>query len=179
MDHSSLLNYFDNNYEHFLKIIISATLGFLIGLDREYKNKPAGVKTYMYVSVACTLLTIISIESVTKFGTMNDLVRMDPLRLAAQIVSGLGFLGAGVILKDGLKIRGLTSAAMILFVGGVGIGIGTGFYGMVIFAMVTAMVLARFGEWFERGISKRKIKESKEKMEKMGDMKKKIKVKEG
>lgn len=144
------INFFtDINFEFFAQLIVSAILGFIIGLDREYKSKPAGVKTFMYVSVACTLLTIISIESVTKFGLLNDLVRMDPLRLAAQIVSGLGFLGAGVILKDGLKIRGLTSAAMILFAGGVGIGIGAGFYGIVVFAMIFSMVLARLADRLE------------------------------
>ncbi|MFD1415587.1 MgtC/SapB family protein [Oceanobacillus jeddahense] len=144
------INFFtDINFEFFAQLIVSAILGFIIGLDREYKSKPAGVKTFMYVSVACTLLTIISIESVTKFGLLNDLVRMDPLRLAAQIVSGLGFLGAGVILKDGLKIRGLTSAAMILFAGGVGIGIGAGFYEIVVFAMIFSMVLARLADRLE------------------------------
>ncbi len=149
----------DLNYEFFFQLMFSAILGFIIGLDREYKSKPAGVKTFMYVSVACTLLTIISIESVTKFGLLNDLVRMDPLRLAAQIVSGLGFLGAGVILKEGLKIRGLTSAAMILFAGGVGIGIGAGFYGIVIFAMIFSMILARVGDRLERRLKNKVDKE--------------------
>lgn len=149
MSYVSFMSFFNQNLEYFIRILLSAILGFLIGLDREYKNKPAGVKTYMYVTVACTLLTIISIVSVEKFGEINHLVRMDPLRLAAQIVSGLGFLGAGVILKDGLEIRGLTSAAMILFAGGVGIGIGAGFYGIVIFAIITAWGLAKLGEKLE------------------------------
>src|SRR5690625_4230852 len=161
LDYSFLYNFIPVNVEFFFQIVMSAVLGFLIGLDREYKNKPAGVKTFMYVSVACTLLTIISIESVTKFGMMNELVRMDPLRLAAQIVSGLGFLGAGVILKEGLKIRGLSSAAMILFAGGVVIGIGAGFYSIVIIAMLFSMVLARFGEWLERRLKKEEEKEKK------------------
>lgn len=158
MNFSFLYDFTLIHMEFFFQIVISAFLGFLIGLDREYKNKPAGVKTFMYVSVACTLLTIISIESVAKYGLMNELVRMDPLRLAAQIVSGLGFLGAGVILKEGLKIRGLTSAAMILFAGGVGIGIGAGFYTIVVFAMIVSMVLARFGAWLE-GRLNREVKE--------------------
>ena len=124
----AFVGFFQEYGEYMFRILLSAILGFLIGLDREFKNKPAGVKTYMYVTVACTLLTILSIVGVEKYGEINHLVRMDPLRLAAQIVSGLGFLGAGVILKDGFQIRGFTSAAMILFSGGVGIGIGVGFY---------------------------------------------------
>src|SRR5699024_10478027 len=93
-----------------------------------YVFKPAGLKTYMYVAVSTTLITIVSIESVTMYSDLHPNLRMDPMRLAAQIVSGLGFLGAGVILKDGLRVKGLTSAAMIFFVGGIGIGIGAGFY---------------------------------------------------
>jgi Uncharacterized membrane protein len=136
--------------EVYIRIALSAVLGFLIGWDRETKSKPAGLKTYMYVCTASTLLTIISIESVGKFGSMFEHTMMDPMRLAAQIVSGLGFIGAGLILKDGLKVMGLTSAAMMMFAGGVGIGIGAGFYGIVIFAIAICMLMARIGNAIEK-----------------------------
>jgi len=152
-----LLFFLNIEVELYIRILLGAVLGFLIGMDRGYKNKPAGVKTFMYVTVASTLLTIISIESVGRYGEINHLVRMDPLRLAAQIVSGLGFLGAGVILKDGLEVRGLTTAAMILFAGGVGIGIGAGYYGVVIFAMFSSLILARIGEKLEKVLRKKEI----------------------
>jgi putative Mg2+ transporter-C (MgtC) family protein len=139
-----------DHYEMFLRILISALLGFLIGWDRESKSKPAGLKTYMYVSVASTLLTLISIYSVEKFSSITPRTQMDPMRLTAQIVAGLGFLGAGVILKDGLQVKGLTSAAMILFVGGVGIGIGAGFYAIVIFTVAVSMIMAKIGNVLER-----------------------------
>ena len=71
------------------------------------------------------------------------------MRLAAQIVSGLGFLGAGVILKDGLQVKGLTSAAMIFFVGGVGISIGSGYYGIVLCAIAVTFLLSHIGSYFE------------------------------
>ncbi|MBW7453958.1 MgtC/SapB family protein, partial [Paenibacillus sepulcri] len=103
-----------------------------------------------YVCVASTLITLTSIYSVEKYSTGNLRTMMDPMRLAAQIVSGLGFLGAGVILKNGLQVKGLTSAAMILFVGGVGIGIGAGFYGMVIFTVIVTMLMARLGNFVEK-----------------------------
>lgn len=157
------VGFFQEYGEYMFRILLSAILGFLIGLDREFKNKPAGVKTYMYVTVACTLLTILSIVGVEKYGEINHLVRMDPLRLAAQIVSGLGFLGAGVILKDGFQIRGLTSAAMILFSGGVGIGIGVGFYEVVIFSIIVAWLLAKLGEKLERRMEARLNKEQENK----------------
>jgi putative Mg2+ transporter-C (MgtC) family protein len=137
------------NYEMYLRVLISAILGFLIGWDRESKSKPAGIKTYMYVCVASTLITLISIYSVDEFSTMSDTIRMDPMRLTAQIVAGLGFLGGGVIIKDGVQVKGLTSAAMILLAGGVGIGIGAGFYGIVSFAVVISLVLAKIGNHME------------------------------
>lgn len=135
--------------EILLKIVMSATLGFIIGWDRTSKSKPAGLKTYMYVALSTALITIISIESVTKYSDLHFGVRMDPLRLAAQIVSGLGFLGAGVILKDGLRVKGLTSAAMIFFAGGIGIGVGAGFYLPVMAAFLVGMGFSRIGNFFE------------------------------
>lgn len=102
----------------------------------------------MYVCVSCSLITIVSIDSVAKFSNLAIGIRMDPMRLAAQIVSGLGFLGAGVILKDGLRVKGLTSAAMIFFAGGVGIGIGSGFYGLVLSAVIITLLLSRLGSVF-------------------------------
>lgn len=141
--------YSATHLEMYLRILISAFVGFIIGLDRETKNKPAGIKTFMYVCVSSALLTIISIYSVEKYSSETNRTMMDPMRLAAQIVAGLGFLGAGVILKDGFQVKGLTSAAMILFVGGVGIGIGAGFYGLVVFTVLTSMVMARVGNYIE------------------------------
>lgn len=137
------------SYDLYGKIILSGVLGFFIGWDRTSKNKPAGLKTYTYVAVSCTLITIVSIESVKEFQGLAMGLRMDPMRLAAQIVSGLGFLGAGVILKDGLQVKGLTSAAMIFFVGGVGIGIGAGFIGIVLCAVLITFLLSHAGNWFE------------------------------
>ncbi|PFG05176.1 MgtC/SapB family protein [Bacillus sp. es.034] len=136
-------------HDIYFRIVVSAVLGFIIGWDRSSKNKPAGLKTYTYVSVACTLITIVSIEGADMLSEPDSGKMMDPLRLAAQIVSGLGFLGAGVILKDGLRVKGLTSAAMIFYVGGIGIGIGAGFYSIVIFATLVTFIMTRIGNFFE------------------------------
>jgi putative Mg2+ transporter-C (MgtC) family protein len=136
-------------HDIYFRIVVSAVLGFVIGWDRSAKNKPAGLKTYTYVSVACTLITIVSIEGAEMLSQPDSGKMMDPFRLAAQIVSGLGFLGAGVILKDGLRVKGLTSAAMIFYVGGVGIGIGAGFYSIVIFATLVTFIMTRIGNFFE------------------------------
>ncbi|MFC3746049.1 MgtC/SapB family protein [Paenibacillus sp. GCM10012306] len=136
--------------EYYIRILVSAVLGLLIGFDRTHKNKPAGVKTYTFVTVASALITIVSIESVEVYGQLHNRTMMDPMRLAAQIVSGLGFLGAGLIMKAGFEVKGLTSAAMILFAGGVGIGTGAGFYGIVIFAIVVSFFFVRVGTWIEK-----------------------------
>ncbi|MGN7471661.1 MgtC/SapB family protein [Brevibacillus sp. SAFN-007a] len=141
--------------ETYLRVVVSAVLGMFIGWDRSHKNKPAGLKTYMYVSVACTLITLVSIYSTKLYSAPDSGTMMDPMRLAAQIVTGLGFLGAGVILKDGLQVKGLTSAAMIFFAGGIGIGIGAGFYGIVLFSVIVAFALARISQRFEEVTHKR------------------------
>ncbi|XEC94012.1 MgtC/SapB family protein [Paenibacillus tarimensis] len=144
------MEYLINHAMIFVQILLSASLGFLIGWDREAKSKPAGIKTYMYVCTACCLITLISIHSVEKYNELGTNTMMDPMRLAAQIVSGLGFLGAGVILKNGLQVKGLTSAAMILYVGGIGIGIGAGFYELVLFTYIVSTVMAKLGNYLER-----------------------------
>ncbi|MGG1636060.1 MgtC/SapB family protein [Paenibacillus sp. NRS-1760] len=108
---SDIVRHFKLYYEAYVRIVLSALVGLAVGWDKETKSKPAGLKTYMYVCVACSLITLISIHSVGILSGQYPNTMMDPMRLAAQIVAGLGFLGAGVILKDGLKVKGLTSAA--------------------------------------------------------------------
>lgn len=113
-----------------LKLGISAVLGLVIGLERELKRKPVGLKTSLVISIVSCLLTVVSIETTYRVPGNPDLnVTMDPLRLAAQIVSGIGFLGAGVILRrNNDSILGLTTAAMIWGAAGIGITVGAGFY---------------------------------------------------
>ncbi len=135
--------------EMYLRITISAILGLVIGWNRSSNHKPAGLKTYTYVSVSSSLITIISIYSSVMLKEPDSGTMMDPMRLAAQIVSGLGFLGAGLIMKEGLRVKGLTSAAMVFFAGGVGIGIGAGFYGIVIFSVFITFLFAKISKWLE------------------------------
>ncbi len=116
--------------EILIKLGISTALGLIIGLEREIKRKPVGLKTSLVISIVSCLLTIVSIESAYTFPHSDEVnVTMDPLRLAAQIVSGIGFLGAGVILRRGNdSISGLTTAALIWGAAGIGIAVGAGFY---------------------------------------------------
>ncbi|MCC5804491.1 MgtC/SapB family protein [Rossellomorea vietnamensis] len=113
-----------------IKLGVSAVLGLIIGLERELKRKPVGLKTSLVICIVSCLLTIVSMESAyLSEGSDKVNITMDPLRLAAQIVSGIGFLGAGVILRKGNdSISGLTTAAMIWGAAGIGIAVGAGFY---------------------------------------------------
>lgn len=134
---------FDIDQDILLKLGISAILGLIIGLERELKRKPVGLKTSLVICIVSCLLTIVSIQSAYLFPHDDDVnITMDPLRLAAQIVSGIGFLGAGVILRRGNdSISGLTTAAMIWGAAGIGIAVGTGFY-MEAFAGVILLIVS-------------------------------------
>jgi putative Mg2+ transporter-C (MgtC) family protein len=134
---------FEIDLDILLKLGISAVLGLIIGLERELKRKPVGLKTSLVICIVSCLLTIVSIESAYLFPHDDDVnITMDPLRLAAQIVSGIGFLGAGVILRRGNEsISGLTTAAMIWGAAGIGIAVGTGFY-MEAFAGVFLLIIS-------------------------------------
>lgn len=138
--------------ELFLKLSIAGLLGFLIGIDRQLKHKPLGLKTSIVICVASCLMTIVSVESFYRFATplYNNI---DPMRLAAQIVSGVGFLGAGVILRRSNDvISGLTTAAMIWAASGLGIAVGAGFYYEAFFAVALLMLALNFLPLFVKKI---------------------------
>lgn len=147
-------------FEMFARVLIAAALGFLIGLDRTHKNKPAGIRTYTFVTVACALITVVSIGSVDMYSGLHETVRMDPMRLTAQIVTGLGFIGAGLILKTETRVVGLTSAAMLFFAGGVGIGIGTGLYVIVLFTELLMFIVIPLANFIEHSETERRSKSS-------------------
>lgn len=123
-----------------MKLGISAIFGLIIGLEREIRNKPLGLKTSLVICLSSCLLTIVSIESANKYAVAGLHV-MDPMRLAAQVVSGIGFLGAGVILrKHNDVIIGLTTAAMIWGAAGLGIAVGAGFFVEAFFGLLLIMI---------------------------------------
>ncbi|MEC0227501.1 MgtC/SapB family protein [Paenibacillus alba] len=122
-----------------MKLGIAAIFGLIIGLEREIRNKPLGLKTSLVICLSSCLLTIVSIESANKYA-VPGLHVMDPMRLAAQVVSGIGFIGAGVILrKHNDVIIGLTTAAMIWGAAGLGIAVGAGFFVEAFFGLLLIM----------------------------------------
>ena len=120
-----------------LRLLVAAGLGLAIGFEREIHGHPAGLRTHMLVALGSALFTVLSIDGFLDKAAGTALV--DPTRIAAQIVSGIGFLGAGAILKDGIVIRGLTTAASLWATSAVGMAAGAGEY--VIGAVAAAVIL--------------------------------------
>jgi putative Mg2+ transporter-C (MgtC) family protein len=121
-----------------LRLLVAALLGLAIGFEREIHGHPAGLRTHMLVALGSGLFTVLSIHGFLGEGTGTAPV--DPTRIAAQIVSGIGFLGAGAILKDGIVIRGLTTAASLWATSAVGMAAGAGEYVISVVAAVVILV---------------------------------------
>lgn len=107
------------------RLLLSIVFGGIIGLERESVNRPAGFRTHILVCVGSSLTMLVSIYIFEQF---NAFTSVDPARIAAQVVSGIGFLGAGTIIKEGATVRGLTTAASLWSVSAIGLAIGSGFY---------------------------------------------------
>ncbi|AZK45671.1 MgtC/SapB family protein [Paenibacillus lentus] len=138
-----------------LRIVISLVLGGLIGLEREWHNHPAGFRTHILVCVGATLIMLLSIYGFGDFANEYN-VRMDPARLAAQVVSGIGFLGAGAIIRNGSSISGLTTAASIWVVAAIGLCVGAGFFfGAVLVTVLVIIILVLLNE-FEKSFHNRR-----------------------
>lgn len=130
--------WFISSWDLTLRIVLALILGGLIGLEREWSNHAAGFRTHILVCVGSASIMLLSIYGFSEF--VNEFnVRTDPARLAAQVISGIGFLGAGAILRTGSSISGLTTAASIWVVAAIGLAVGAGFYYAAF--LVTALVL--------------------------------------
>jgi len=138
-----------NDWEMAARIGLAALLGALIGLERSYVGKAAGVRTHALVSLGSGLAMILSIYL---FDSFEGLVEVDPSRIAAQVVSGIGFLGAGAIIRSGASVKGLTTAATLWATAGVGLVTGAGYYkaALVSFFVIFAILslLARLERKF-------------------------------
>lgn len=138
-------------WENILQVIIAALLGGLIGLEREARGREAGFRTNMLISIGACLFTILSIDG---FPLLDSNAR-DTARIAAQIVSGIGFLGAGALIQTRNHVKGMTTAATIWLVAAVGMTVGVQAYGLAIFTSILIFIVLRFlrpvskviGEW--------------------------------
>ncbi len=125
-------------WEGFLRIVLAMLLGSIIGLERERRKQPAGFRTHSVLAVGSALLSIVSIYIPATYGTG---VNVDPSRIASQVVSGIGFLGAGAILRMGISVKGLTTAASLWTTAGIGLATGAGMYSLSLFATVILLIV--------------------------------------
>jgi len=128
-------------WEVFLRLALAAALGAAIGLERELREREAGLRTHLLVSLGSALFTIVSAYGFHAFlASGANVVRADPTRIAAQIVTGIGFLGAGAIIRQGLSVRGLTTAATLWVVAAIGLAAGAGYYSGAVIATVLVLL---------------------------------------
>ena len=142
----------DLQIESVIKIIIAVVIGGFIGLERESASRPAGFRTHILVCVASAMVMDINLQLAQNF------VNADPMRLGAQVISGMGFLGAGTIIKEGATVKGLTTAAGLWSVACLGLVIGAGFYLMAVFAALVMMMTLKTFNQLEIRFSKQKKK---------------------
>jgi putative Mg2+ transporter-C (MgtC) family protein len=133
--------HFDFSLEYLLRLLLSCLFGGLIGLEREVHGRPAGFRTHLLVSLGACLFVLTSIQFYQQYGNLSGIgpVGVDPGRVAAQVVTGIGFLGAGAIIRERASIRGLTTAACLWVAAALGVACGVGLYVMA--TVVTLMAI--------------------------------------
>ncbi|MDQ4058479.1 MAG: MgtC/SapB family protein [Actinomycetota bacterium] len=148
-------------WELALRLLGAAAFGGLIGFEREYSDQPAGFRTHILVTLGAALFTIAGAYGAVAFAG-GDAVRFDPTRVAAQVVTGIGFLGAGAILRQGINIRGLTTAASIWVSASIGVAVALGYWTAAAFttgiALGSLLLLRPVGRVVVRSLRKSVIK---------------------
>ncbi len=131
-------------------LLVALLAGALIGLERSFHGRPAGFRTHALVCVASSALMLVTLYQGWWFsGAISGAVSLDPTRMAQGIMTGIGFLGAGVIFKEGLSVRGLTTAASIWITAAIGILAGIGFYFALIITVVITLGTLSVFRWVE------------------------------
>jgi putative Mg2+ transporter-C (MgtC) family protein len=140
----------DDLLDILVRLLVAMAAGGLIGLERSYNGHPAGFRTHTLVCMASSLLMLVAIYQKQWFSlALAETVRIDPTRMAQGIMTGIGFLGAGVIMKEGLSVRGLTTAASIWITAAIGILAGVRFYNAVIIVSLLTLGTLSVFRWIE------------------------------
>jgi putative Mg2+ transporter-C (MgtC) family protein len=133
-----------------IRLLAAATAGALIGIERTYHGRPAGFRTHTLVCTASSLLMLLALYQWQVIGSSTlEAIRVDPMRMAQGIMTGIGFLGAGAIIKEKLTIRGLTTAASIWATAAIGVAIGMGFYFAALAALLLTLGTLSILRWIE------------------------------
>ena len=135
-----------------IKIALCIVLAGLIGLERELKQKPAGLRTTMLICLGSAVFMIVGINITERYGDIAD-----PARIAAQVVTGIGFLGAGAIIQSRGSVQGLTTAASIWVVASIGLAVGNGYYLMATLATVSVMVVLNLVLFIEKIFTRKNV----------------------
>jgi putative Mg2+ transporter-C (MgtC) family protein len=140
-------------WEITLRLLSALIIGALIGLERSYHGRPAGFRTHALVCMSTALLMLVTVYESRWLGDLSQgRIVLDPTRLAQGIMTGIGFLGAGTIMKEGLTVRGLTTAASIWITAAIGILMGIGFYFPAILATALTLGTLSLFRWIETRI---------------------------
>jgi putative Mg2+ transporter-C (MgtC) family protein len=136
-----------------LRLVVSLVVGGLIGLERSYHGRPAGFRTHSLVCLSTSLLMLVTVYETRWFPNVTQgRISLDPTRMAQGIMTGIGFLGAGTIIRDGLSVRGLTTAASIWITAAIGILVGIGFYFPALMSTVLTLGTLSVFRWIENQI---------------------------
>ncbi|MBA2454673.1 MAG: MgtC/SapB family protein [Chloroflexia bacterium] len=144
------------DWEGLIRVALAAVLGGIIGIERELRAKDAGLRTNMLVAMGAALFTVSSIQLSEFYINWNGSIRFDPSRIISTIVSGIGFLGGAIIFKTEERVRGVTTAASIWVVTGVGVATGAGFYVMAAGSTVLIVVVLLMVGWIEHRVGFKK-----------------------
>jgi len=137
-----------DDYEMMLRLLAALAAGALIGYERSFHGRPAGLRTHVLVCLASALLMLVTVYEDHWVRTPGE-ARLDPTRMAQGIMTGIGFLGAGVIVKEGLNVRGLTTAASIWITAGIGVLAGVGLYLPLAFSVILTLAVLSVFRWIE------------------------------
>ncbi|HEY8614872.1 MgtC/SapB family protein [Phenylobacterium sp.] len=141
-----------------LPIVGALFAGALIGFEREYRGRPAGLRTHILVSLASAFLMLAAVHQMRWLSdTPADVIRIDPVRMAHGILTGIGFLCGGVIFRHGLSVHGLTTAASLWITSALGTLYGVGFYGLAISGTVATFVVLTVLRWVDKKMPKTTI----------------------
>ena len=146
--------------EFIIRILAATFLGAIIGLDREYRTKAAGFRTHVLVALGSALFMIISVHGFDDLPKDQMTLRMDPARIAAQVVTGIGFIGAGTIIFQKNVVKGLTTAAGLWVTAAVGMACGVGMYTLaVVSTIIVLLCVEAFNAFLHKMRGKREDEE--------------------
>ncbi|MDO8488791.1 MAG: MgtC/SapB family protein [Candidatus Omnitrophota bacterium] len=138
------------DFQMIMRLLLTLLLSGLIGLERQVHRRDAGLRTHILVALGSCLIMLTSLYV---FDIYKDKVSLDPARIAAGVITGIGFLGAGTIIREPEKVRGLTTAASLWVVAGIGLAVGIGFSRVAVYTTVLVLIVLHFLRYVEGSLT--------------------------